>query len=60
MTVIGRVKLERVADRTRSMTMVLARYFAKQAVKERRAYNRAHPLDVVVDFIVRAFWPIPA
>ena len=45
--VIGRVKLERVNDRSRSNTMVLARYYAKQAVQEQWKRQGLKPHHIV-------------
>jgi hypothetical protein len=45
--VIGRVKLKRVNDRSRSNTMVLARYYAKQAVQEQWKRQGLKPHHIV-------------
>jgi hypothetical protein len=51
--VIGRVKLERVNDRSRSNTMVLARYYAKQAVKEQWQRLGVKPHHIVASELSR-------
>ena len=52
--VIGRVKLERVNDRSRSNTMVLARYYAKQAVKEQWRRQGLKPHHIVASQLTLA------
>jgi len=52
MTVFGRVKLERVSDHTRSV--VLARYCAKQAVKEQWRRQGLRPHQVAASLLHQA------